>query len=243
MFWKKQDPQRNGHEGSHLFEEDRARLLDQIDRMGEGVRNSLRKAIRSLVERDLFLAKEVIAGDDEIDLMELEIERECLRIIALRRPVREELRFVFAILKVITDLERMADQSVNIAEQVIDLGTDPLLKPLIDIPRMAQICEDMLNDALDALRYGDIQKAKAVMERDDEVDALDRSIFTEMIEILESGKAPLTAGIKGATDLMLISRHLERVGDHASNIAERSYFMVTGSRLREERREKGTNPV
>ena len=164
--------------------------------------------------------------------MEAAIDQECLSSIAMRQPVREDLRFVFAVLKIITDLERIGDQGVNIAKKARLLNQYPLLKPLVDIPRMRDIATEMVSDSLRAFEESDIELAEAICMRDDELDALYEAIFDELIEILGRNAEGDQATAERAVGLLWIARHLARIGDHATNVAERVYFMVVGERLK-----------
>ena len=217
-----------------LFDNDRREILRRLQTMGEATALAGEGAVASLVDRAAGRARTVIAGDDVIDAMEVEIEQICLRSLALRQPVREDLRFVFSVLKIITDMERTADQAVNIAKRALDLNSAPLLKPLIDIPRMAEGAVAMVRDALRAFGDEDVALARDVFSRDDVIDDLNRQVFSELLEIMARSGAVGSVG--QAADLILVARSLERVGDHASNIAERAYFMITGDRI------KGTAP-
>lgn len=220
---------------ARLFKEDRDRLFKLLSEMVEVAQRALDKAMRALLEHSDDLALEVIRVDEEkVDLLEIEIERECLRLIAMRQPVREELRFVFSVLKIITDLERIGDQAVNIAQRTLDLNREGLLKPLVDIPKMAEICQEMISGAIRSMVEMDAELAKAVSLKDEKVDALNHAILAELVEIAGRTHIIDPLSIKKATDLMLVARHLERVGDHASNIAERSFFFITGKRIKEE---------
>ncbi len=179
------------------------------------------------------LALEVIRKDDEVDIIEVEVEQECLRLLAMRQPVREDLRFVFTIIKIITELERIGDQAVNIAERALELNREGLIKPLMDIPKMADIVIEMVREAIQAFEARDVDKLIEVYMRDDEVDALNRVNFAETIQIMASMKMDDPYSVKKATDLLSVSRYLERAGDHATNIAERAFFSVTGERIKE----------
>ncbi|WP_274373753.1 phosphate signaling complex protein PhoU [Aminithiophilus ramosus] len=232
-FFGKREEKRQGGDNL-LFDNDRREILRRLEAMGEATALAVESAVASLVDRDDGRARTVIDGDDVIDAMEVEIEQICLRSLALRQPVREDLRFVFSVLKIITDMERTADQAVNIAKRALDLNSAPLLKPLIDIPRMATGAVAMIRDALRAFGDEDVALARDVFFRDDVIDDLNRQVFSELLEIMARSGAVGSVG--QAADLILVARSLERVGDHASNIAERAYFMITGDRI------KGTSP-
>lgn len=214
-----------------LFDNDRREILRRLDEMGTATALAVEGAVESLVDRDDDQAQAVVDGDDVIDAMEVDIEQICLRSLALRQPVREDLRFVFSVLKIITDMERTADQAVNIAKRALDLNKVPPLKPLIDIPLMAAGAVAMLRDALRAFSDENVTLARDVFLRDDAIDDLNRNVFSELLEIMARSGA--IDSVSQAADLILVARSLERVGDHASNIAERAYFMITGDRIKE----------
>ncbi|NLG95134.1 MAG: phosphate signaling complex protein PhoU [Acetomicrobium flavidum] len=201
--------------------------------MVDSVERALDGAMQAMIQKSDDLALEVIENDDVVDLIEVEVEQECLRLLAMRQPVREDLRFVFTIIKIITELERIGDQAVNIAERALELNREGLLKPLIDIPRMSEIVKEMVGGAVKAFEAKDVDRLIEVYERDDEVDALNRSIFAEMVQIMASTRLDDPYSVKKATDLLSVSRYLERAGDHATNIAERAFFSVTGERIKE----------
>lgn len=231
-LFKKEKPQRE--QFSPLCGDDREKIVSMLQEMAWETINALDRAMRSLTERDDELAQEVIDEDDVIDRMEVDVEQACLKFIAMRQPVRDDLRFVFTVMKIITDMERTGDQAVNIAQRAQKLNGQSLLKPLIDIPRMAIICSEMLRDALKAFVEKDAVLAREVFLRDDEVDRLNRQVFEELMELMAHKPENEDSYIRRATDLILIARYLERIGDHASNIAERSFFMITGNRIKED---------
>ncbi len=214
-----------------LFDKDRREILQRLDEMGRATASAVEQSVVSLIDRNDGLARSVIEGDDIVDAMEVEIEQICLRSLALRQPVREDLRFVFSVLKIITDMERTADQAANIAKRALDLNRAPLLKPLIDIPQMKEVALTMLRDALRAFSEEKSDLACEVFLRDDEVDQLNRQVHDDLLEIMAQRGS--LDDIGKAADLMLVARSLERIADHASNIAERAYFMITGDRIKE----------
>jgi phosphate transport system protein len=201
--------------------------------MADLVERAIDDALGAIMKKSDDLALEVIRKDDDVDIIEVEVEQECLRLLAMRQPVREDLRFVFTIIKIITELERIGDQAVNIAERALELNREGLIKPLIDIPKMADIVIEMVREAIEAFEARDIDKLMEVYRRDDEVDALNRVNFAETIQIMASTKMDDPYSVKKATDLLSVSRYLERAGDHATNIAERAFFSVTGERIKE----------
>ena len=190
--------------------------------MASLVEEAIRNAVQSLVKRDSELVRKTFEGEDRINKLEIEIEEECLELIALRQPMAADLRFITAAMKIITDLERMGDQAVNIAERATSLNEEPQLKPYIDIPKMAEIAQSMVKDALDAFVYRDSKLARSVCERDDLIDGLNDQVFRELLTYMLSDPNTITR----AVHLIIVSRCLERIADHATNIAEDVIFMV-----------------
>ena len=229
-FWRKKNAPPLSE--NRLFLEDRERIMNLLDLMGKACVAALAEATAAVLEKDPARGKSVVDGDDHIDRLEVDIEQACLCAIALNKPVRDDLRFFFSVLKIITDLERMGDQAVNIAQRVIEMGNRPYLKPLEDLPQMAEISMGMLSDALKAFRESDAELAREVFRRDDEVDGLNLQISHEILRIMSHLEGKEKA-FSRATDLILIARCYERVGDHACNIAERAFFMITGDRIKQ----------
>lgn len=194
--------------------------------MGALVEESIFKAVRSLTDQNPTLAEEVIAGDDQIDRMEIEIETRSLGLIALQQPMAGDLRILGTVLKSVTDLERIGDHSVDIAKVVKRMNRQPWVKPLIDIPRMAGLVENMVRDGLTAYIRRDTALADTLARLDDEVDGLYAQIFRELLALMLS--APPT--VEQSTQLLLVAQHLERIGDHATNIGEWVIYMVDGVR-------------
>lgn len=229
----------------HLIDHLKGELLS----MGAAVEESIAQAMRALVERDEDLARAVIEGNKRIDSWEVAIEDEIIKLMATQQPVAGNLRMLAIMMKINYDLERTNDQAVNIAERALELMALPMLKPLIDLPRMAQITQGMVKDALDAFVQRDEDLARDVCRRDDQVDLLRDQVFRELLTYMHGGE-PDT--IDRAIQLILISRHLERIGDHASNIAENVAFLVEGRIVRHQkeswwsegqmRQEKETGP-
>jgi len=210
------------------FEEELKALNIKLLKMGSMVQNIIEVSVQSLAKQDLDRARSVFELDDDIDALELEIEHQCMSLIARQQPIAKDLRTIGTILKIITDLERMGDHAVNIAKVTLEIGEDKLIKPLIDIPKMARLTEDMVNKSLDAFMHEDIDLAKELDQDDDQVDDLYEAIYLELIEMmLENPEI-----IKQATQLLFIGRYLERTADHATNIGERIVYMVTGERLK-----------
>ncbi len=214
------------------FDEELARLTRRIMEMGALVEKQVAVAIRALVERDEAAAAEVIGRDDAVDELEEAIDQEAIRILATRQPVAIDLRMVAMGLKISNDLERTSDYAVNIAKRARRLAEQPQLKPFVTIPRMAEICQQMVKEVLDAYVERDPEKAMAAWHRDDEVDELYTSLFRELLTyILED---PRTTGT--CIDLMFIAKNLERIGDHATNIAEKIHYIVHGDLINRMRR-------
>jgi len=183
---------------------------------------AIRNAIEALVERNTPLAEKTIAEDQKINEMELLIDERCLRLLALHQPMAADLRFITSAMRINTELERIGDQAVNIAERAISLNQEPQLKPYIDIPRMAQITQSMVKDVLDSFVNGDTNLARSVCERDDQVDALNDQVFRELLTYMMSDPKTITRSVH----LIIVSRCLERIADHTTNIAEGVIFMV-----------------
>lgn len=213
-------------QGFHREIED---LQQEILRMGSMVEDAIHRAITSLKTQDLDLAAAIIDGDDKIDAMEQDIEEKCLKLIALQQPLAKDLRTISTILKTVTDLERIGDQANNIAEITLRIGHEPLIKPLIDIPRMAEMSQRMVKESLDAFVNQDVDLARKVCRDDEPVDQLYSDLFDELMGfILEGGDVHRATQ---AINLLFVARYLERVADHATNIGERVIYMVTGERV------------
>ncbi len=188
------------------------------------VEDQIARAITALVERDSELCDQVIRGDQPIDAMELEIDDQCIRLLALQHPIARDLRFVAASMKITIDLERLGDIAVNIAKKTRQLAGMPILKPLIDLPRMADLSQSMVKDSLNAFVRGDEQLAMDVCARDEEVNQLQDQIFGELVTTMVEDSAT----VPQALQLIFISRHIERIGDHATNIAEGVVYFSEG---------------
>ena len=204
------------------------RIKDDLVRMAGLAEAAIGLAVKALVNRDAEMAGQVIASDDAINMLELEIDELCLRTMALYQPEAKDLRFLAMALKINNDLERMGDQAVNIAERTLELLKEPLLKPLIDIPRMAEVAQRMVKDSLDAFVQQDVARARAVCEQDDDVDRYDDQIFRELLTYMMEDPRAITRSV----NLILVSRHLERIADHATNIAEDVIYMVEGKNIK-----------
>lgn len=209
-------------------------LKGELLKMGSAVEESIEQAVQSLVERDNQLADVVEEGGHHIDDWEVTIEEECLRVLAVQQPVASDLRLVAGIMKINYDLERINDQAVNIAQRARLLNQMPQLKPLIDIPRMAELARGMVRDALDAFVNRDVELANKVRRIDDTMDALRDQIFRELLTYLNTG---IPSTVDQGILLILVSRHLERIGDHSSNIAENAVYLVQGRIVRHKKEE------
>ena len=196
--------------------------------MGEKSMEQVRRSLKALVDSNISLADQVIAADDEIDRLEVEIDDEAIRYMNLRAPIATELRLVIVGMKASHDLERVGDEATNIARRAVRLSAEPPLKAYVDIPRMADIAIEMLRDALDCFLNGDAQKALAVVQRDSEVDAINRQLYRELTSFMI--EKPET--ISRALELMFISKSIERIADHATNIAEEMIFLVQAKDIR-----------
>jgi phosphate transport system protein len=180
--------------------------------------------VRALVQHDLNVARQVISDDDVADDLDLEIEQHCMRLLALQQPMSRDLRVIGSVLKVIADVERVGDYCVDIARAALTLGETDYFKPLVDIPKMAQIVGDMLRTALQALVREDLDLVQEVVDRDDEVDRMWYGLLEELSQIMEQRPEV----VRQAVQLLLVVRYLERIADHVVNVAERVAYMVTG---------------
>ena len=210
------------------YEEDLRKLREDILYMGGLVEDQIQRAIKSLVDRDSDLAAVIIERDHEVNRLDVDIDDLCIRLLALHQPAGRDLRFITTGLKITTDLERIGDMAVNICERALELNQEPQLKPYIDLPRMAQIAEGMIRESLDAFVREDTDLALKVCKDDEQVDQLNSQIFREVITFMIGD--PLT--INRAMKLSSISKYLERIADHATNIAEMVVFMVKGKSIR-----------
>ena len=206
------------------FAKELEELKESLLEMATLVEEAIRKAVQSLVSNNSDLARETLKGEDRVNFMENAIEEKCLRLLALRQPMAIDLRFITSAMKIVTDLERMGDQAVNIAERALSLNEEPQLKPYIDIPRMAQIVQTMVRDVLDSFVNRDSKLARSVLERDDLVDGLNQQVFRELLTYMISDATT----IPRAAHLIIVCRCLERIADHSTNIAEDVIFVVEG---------------
>jgi phosphate transport system protein len=211
-----------------LFDEELTGLKEKILRMGAMVESAVKDSINALVERDNDLAKRVIERDHQVNALDVEIDEESIRLIALMQPKAGDLRLITTAMKITTDLERMGDMAVNIAERALELNEEPLLKPYIDIPKMSSIAQGMTRDALDAFVKKDTKLAMEVIMRDDEVDDLKHQVLNELLFFMIQD--PTTAS--RAMKISFLAQYLERIGDHATNIAEMVIYLVEGKIIR-----------
>lgn len=208
----------------HSFHEQLDALQRDLLKMGVFVSEAIRKSVQSLAKSDATLAREVITGDDTVDQMLIDIEKRCLQLMALQQPMASDLRAIGTALKIVTDLERMADHATDIAKVTLRLEGEPLIKELVDIPRMAERVQAMTREALEAFVHRDVERAKQMISMDDEIDHTYKRIFNELMEIMQN--KPQT--VKQGTYLLLVAHYLERVGDHATNLGEWTIYMATG---------------
>lgn len=215
-------------EQHRLLDRELGALRDRILLLGGETETALQRAMYALVERDSIVAREVLEGDDRIDQLELEIDRLCIDTIALRQPAARDLRFVISAAKIAPVLERIADHACNIARAAIDLNDEPQIKALIDLPRMAEQASAMLRSALDAFTSGDALAARAVIDRDDEIDDIYNRIFHHLIEMMVSDPGTTTRGAR----LLLVAKHVERIGDYVTDICELTVYMTEAAMIK-----------
>ncbi len=211
-----------------LFTVELDELSNKLLEMAGLVETAISRSVRSLVDQDRELAEQVIRDEPKINKMEMEIDGMVTRLLALRQPVAKDLRFLTAALKINTDLERIGDLAQHIAERSLSLMHHPLVKPMVDIPNMATLVQSMLLKTLDAFVQGDEALARSVLLSDDEVDNLRDAVYKELLETMQRDPGIVPA----AVDLIFVARNLERIGDHATNIAEDVVFLVKGVDVR-----------
>lgn len=213
---------------SRIFDEELRELKESLLYEGELVQKAVRDAVTALLTRDSDVARKVIADDELINTKEVEIDEFCLKLLALRQPAAKDLRFIATAIKVNYDLERMGDMAVNICERVLELNQEPQLKPYIDLPRAAEIAQMMVKECLDAFVREDPDLAWKVTQDDEKVDQLNEQIFRELLTYMSEDLKTISR----ATRLLFISKYLERLADHAVNIAELVIFLVKGKIIR-----------
>ena len=210
------------------FHEELDALKQTLLAMGGVVEDQIRRVMRALIERDDDLAREVIERDRQVNAYDVEIDEKCVELLALHQPAAGDLRFITTAMKIVTDLERIGDQAVNIAQRAIELSREAQLKPYVDLPRMAERAERMVKESLDAFVSRDTTLARRVCAADAEVDALKEQIFRELLTFMMEDARTIPRAIR----LILISRFLERVADHATNIAEMVIYLVESKMVR-----------
>ena len=220
------------------FQDELEQLKRRLLEMGGLAEDRVRAALEGLVSRDIAIIDRVLAGDTPINRLHIEIDNRCFTLLALYQPMAVDLRAIVSAVKINTDLERVGDLAINIAEAVTRYLRHAPVKELIDIPRMARIAQTMLRDALDAYVRRDTAMAQAVLDQDDELDGLKTQVFRELLTYMLQDPTK----IEPALDLILISRHLERIGDHATNVAEDVIFMVLARDVRHHSGEESEAP-
>lgn len=207
---------------SHLEE-----LHLDLTRMGSMVEKQIFQSIQALVDKDEEIANKVIKNDININNMQKEIEDKAIKLIAMQQPLAADLRIIFTTTKIVTDLERMADHAVGIAKVIKKIKNEEYMKQLADIPNMAKIVEEMFKESLDAYVHGDVEKAYAICKRDDEIDAIYKQVFSEVILMMMED--PKT--INQAAQILFICKYLERIADHTTNICEWTVYLITGEQI------------
>jgi phosphate transport system protein len=210
------------------FVEELEDLQGRLLEMGTLVESAIHQSVQALEERSEELARQVLGNEDRINHLEIEIDELAVRLLALQQPMARDLRFLTAAIKINTDLERMGDLAVNIVERAMALIQRPAVKPSIDIPQMARTVESMVRKSLDAFVRREPELARSVLLADDTVDQLRDTIISELVSFMQDNPAKITQGL----DLILVARHLERIADHATNIAEDTLFLVKGVDVR-----------
>jgi len=213
---------------SRHFHEELDALKQTLLAMGGLVEDQIRRVMRALIDRDGPQAQEVIERDRQVNAWDVEIDEKCVELLALHQPTAIDLRFITTTLKIVTDLERIGDQAVNIAQRALELNREPQLKPYVDLPRMAEKAQRMVKESLDAFVSRDTELARKVRGEDAEVDGLKEQIFRELLTFMMEDPKTIPRAIR----LILISRFLERTADHATNIAEMVIYMVESKMVR-----------
>lgn len=211
-----------------IFEKELIDLKGTVLKLGSMVEKAISDSIKSLVERNLKFAADVIDKDTQVNALDVEIDEECIRLIALRQPRAGDLRLITTAMKITTDLERIGDLAVDISERALELNEEPQMKPYIDIPRMAEIAQVMVRDALDAFVKRDSALARDVLVRDDLVDNLNWQVFNELLFFMTQDPKTVSRAVK----ITYVSKYIERIADHATNIAEMVIYLVEGKIIR-----------
>jgi len=212
---------------THL-EMDIEQIKIKMFEMADLATEAIKLSVESLKNADLQLAKEIINNDTRMDRLEIEIDDDCIRLIVTRQPAASDLRFALAMLKINTDIERIGDIASNIAKETLKINGTPLIKPLIDIPRMADIAIRMIQQAFASISEKDVEKAKAVITMDEEIDDLNLQIYRELFTYM----CETNRNISQSLSLIMVAKALERAGDHAKNIAERAIYYIQGEDIR-----------
>ncbi len=210
------------------FDDELQSLKEQILRMGGLAEEQVQGALRALVERDSDLARKIIENDRQVNTLDVAVDEDCLRLLALQQPTARDLRFITTAMKISTELERISDLAENICERAIELNEEPQLKPYIDIPRMANWALKMVKDALDAFVNHDAELARKVCRDDDFVDDLTHQLFRELLSFMLENPQTITRAIR----ITFIAKYLERIADHATNVAELVVYLVEGKIIR-----------
>jgi len=210
------------------FDDELKSLKEKILRMGGLAEEQVQGSLRALIERDSDLARKIIADDRQVNTLDVEVDEDCLRLLALQQPTARDLRFITTAMKISTELERISDLAENICERAIELNEEPQLKPYIDIPRMANWSLRMVKEALNAFVTGDANLARKVCTDDDFVDDLTHQLFRELLSFMLENPKTITRAIR----ITFIAKYLERIADHATNVAELVVYMVEGKIIR-----------
>jgi phosphate transport system protein len=210
------------------YEKELQAIKDGLIYLGALTETAIRQAMKSLSERDTELARKVVREDDEIDRLDTDLEERCIKILALRQPTAIDLRFITTAIKITGHLERIGDMAVNIAEKVMLLNEEPQLKPYIDLPRMAELVGDMIEDSLDSFVKSDLKQAEKVRQMEQVIDDLNEQIFRELLTFMMED----SRNIHRALLVMQVSKNMERIADHAKGIADMVTYMVTGECVR-----------
>ncbi len=210
------------------FDDELKDLKAKLLRMGGMVEDQIQGALRALVERDSRLAREIIENDHQVNALDVEVDEDCLRLLALQQPTARDLRLVTTAMKISTELERMSDLAENVCQRAIELNEEPQLKPYIDIPRMANWALQMVREALDAFVMSDPALARKVTADDDFIDDLTQQLFRELLSFMIENPQTITRAIR----ITFIAKYLERIADHATNVAELVVYMVEGKIIR-----------
>ncbi|MBL7685491.1 MAG: phosphate signaling complex protein PhoU [Deltaproteobacteria bacterium] len=213
---------------SKSYEQELKDLREKLLLMGGKVESMIAQSVQSLIQSDAQLAKQSIKADLDVNRLEKEIDELCLNILALRQPTASDLRFIILCLKIVTDIERIGDLGVNIAERAVELTQEMQLKPYVHLPVLANMAQKMMKDALDAFVTRDVVLAETVFKNDDPVDELTHKIFDELLSLMKESPENISRAVR----LTYVAKYLERIADHATNIAEMVIFMVRGEDVR-----------